>query len=170
VPAAGTGELSAWLGKLSCGDQILVKLVDVVEDLAQEQAHAQGASQAAQLKQHNVFARAFAFLKKSPKPINKQAVQTTTYQAAVVTINRAAQRNAMSLAMWQEVGRIFKVLGQQQQVRAIILTGAGDHFSAGADIAEFSKVRATIEQGVEYEKRSTHAVMPLQKRQSLRSR
>jgi enoyl-CoA hydratase/carnithine racemase len=53
--------------------------------------------------------------------------------------------------MWQELGCIFTVLGQQPQVRAIILTGAGEHFSAGADIAEFSKVRATVEQGVEYE-------------------
>ena len=79
------------------------------------------------------------------------SLSSPRHQAAVVTINRVAQRNAVSLAMWQELGRIFTVLGQRPEVRAIILTGAGAHFSAGADIAEFSKVRATIEQGVEYE-------------------
>lgn len=70
---------------------------------------------------------------------------------AVVTINRPKRRNAFSLAMWRELGNIFDRLGQQPELRAVILTGAGGAFSAGADISEFPAVRATPEDGHAYE-------------------
>ncbi|MGB7481321.1 MAG: enoyl-CoA hydratase-related protein, partial [Burkholderiaceae bacterium] len=73
------------------------------------------------------------------------------HRAAVVTLNRPRQRNAVSLAMWRELAAIFERLGRDPEVRAIILTGAGGNFSAGADIAEFPQVRATVTQGVAYE-------------------
>ncbi|MDB5797948.1 MAG: 3-hydroxybutyryl-CoA dehydratase [Paucimonas sp.] len=73
------------------------------------------------------------------------------HKAAIVTLNRPRMRNCVSLAMWKDLGRIFTELGADPQVRAIILTGAGGHFCAGADISEFATVRATVEQGVEYE-------------------
>ena len=74
----------------------------------------------------------------------------------VVTLNRPARRNAVSLAMWNELGRIFTQLGDDRDVRAIILTGAGGVFSAGADISEFNIVRATIEDGRAYEAAADH--------------
>jgi len=70
---------------------------------------------------------------------------------AIVTINRAGRRNALTLAMWQELRRVFVELGQASNVRAIVLTGAGGAFCAGADISEFPAVRATIEDGRVYE-------------------
>ena len=70
---------------------------------------------------------------------------------AVVTINRPKRRNAMKLAMWQEMGRIFDELSREPELRAIILTGSGGAFCAGADISEFSEVRATVEDGRAYE-------------------
>lgn len=70
---------------------------------------------------------------------------------AVVSINRPARRNALTLAMWREVGRIFENLGADPNIRAIVLTGAGGAFCAGADISEFAAVRATIEDGRQYE-------------------
>jgi enoyl-CoA hydratase/carnithine racemase len=73
------------------------------------------------------------------------------HKAAVVTINRPAMRNCVSLAMWKELGAIFTRLGEDAAVRAVILTGAGGHFSAGADISEFATVRASAEQAVDYE-------------------
>jgi enoyl-CoA hydratase/carnithine racemase len=72
-------------------------------------------------------------------------------RVAVVTLNRPAERNAMTLAMWQDVARIFNELGRNSEVRAVILMGAGGNFSVGADVAEFAKVRATSEQSTEYE-------------------
>jgi enoyl-CoA hydratase/carnithine racemase len=70
---------------------------------------------------------------------------------AVVTLNRPAKRNAMTLAMWQDIAMIFDRLGADSDVRAIILTGAGGNFSVGADVSEFAAVRATRQQSVAYE-------------------
>ncbi len=69
----------------------------------------------------------------------------------MVTLNRPAVRNAMTLAMWQHVAAIFGRLGQDADVRAIILTGAGGNFSVGADVSEFGKVRADLVQSAAYE-------------------
>jgi len=70
---------------------------------------------------------------------------------AVVTINRAMRRNAMTRAMWRELTRLVAELGADPDVRAIVLTGAGGAFCAGADISEFPAVRGTIEDGRAYE-------------------
>jgi enoyl-CoA hydratase/carnithine racemase len=72
-------------------------------------------------------------------------------EVATVTLNRPERRNALSLAMWTELGRIFADLSTDASVRAVILTGAGGAFSAGADISEFPAVRATVEDGHTYE-------------------
>jgi enoyl-CoA hydratase/carnithine racemase len=60
---------------------------------------------------------------------------------AVVTLHRPARRNAVTLAMWRELGALFTRLGADRDVRAIVLTGSGGHFCAGADIGEFESVR-----------------------------
>lgn len=70
---------------------------------------------------------------------------------AMVAIDRPAKRNALTLAMWRRLGEVFEEAGRSPQVRAVLLTGGGSHFSAGADIAEFPTVRATPEQGRVYE-------------------
>ncbi len=70
---------------------------------------------------------------------------------AIVTINRPQKRNALSKAMWRHLGETFAMLGKQSELKAIILTGTGNAFSAGADISEFGAVRATIEDGRIYE-------------------
>ncbi len=76
----------------------------------------------------------------------------------VVTINRAKKRNALTLAMWRELGNIFTRLGGEPEVRAIILTGAGGGFCAGADISEFAAVRATVADGHAYEEAGDHCL------------
>lgn len=70
---------------------------------------------------------------------------------AILTINRPDKRNAMSLAMWEAVPQILDQLAKDGEIRALILTGSGSNFSAGADISEFGKVRATAEQATSYE-------------------
>jgi enoyl-CoA hydratase/carnithine racemase len=64
---------------------------------------------------------------------------------AVVTLNRPEKRNVMSLAMWRNLGEIYRDLARRSDVRVVILTGAGGHFCGGADIAEFAKVRNNVE-------------------------
>jgi enoyl-CoA hydratase/carnithine racemase len=68
-----------------------------------------------------------------------------------VKLNRPAVRNAMTLSMWKDVARIFRELGENRDVRAILLTGAGGNFSVGADISEFSSVRSSSQDSIDYE-------------------
>ena len=56
---------------------------------------------------------------------------------ATVTLNRPRVLNAMNLALSRELGHAIGQLEDDDDIRAIILTGAGDRsFSAGADIHE----------------------------------
>jgi enoyl-CoA hydratase/carnithine racemase len=75
----------------------------------------------------------------------------TSGDIAVVSINRQPKRNALTLALWQRLAEVFGELGSDQAVRAIMLTGSGGSFCAGADISEFDRVRSTPEQVVAYE-------------------
>lgn len=55
---------------------------------------------------------------------------------ARLTLNRPEARNAMSQRMIQELGAATKALAGDARVRAVVLTGAGDHFCAGGDLKE----------------------------------
>jgi enoyl-CoA hydratase/carnithine racemase len=82
--------------------------------------------------------------------------------SATVRFNRPAKRNAISLAMWQELPRIFAELGDDADVRTIVITGSGGNFSAGADLGEFATVRATVELATRYEETeiaALHAIL-----------
>ncbi len=70
---------------------------------------------------------------------------------ATIALNRPARHNAIALAMWTELPNIVARLAAYAAVRAIILHGTGGTFSAGADIAEFAAVRASVAQGEAYE-------------------
>lgn len=61
-------------------------------------------------------------------------------QVAWITIDNQARRNAMSLAMWQELHRLVELLENDPDVRVLVLKGAGGRaFVSGADISEFSQ-------------------------------
>lgn len=84
--------------------------------------------------------------------VNEEEVVVGTKRGIVtVTLNRTAKRNAVSLAMWRRLAELFTNIGRHTEARAVILTGAGGHFSAGADISEFPKVRADAAAGKAYE-------------------
>ncbi len=70
---------------------------------------------------------------------------------AVVSIDRQARRNALDLAAWRDIAAAFRGLAEDRGVRLVILTGAGGHFCAGADISEFARVRADSASGAAYE-------------------
>jgi enoyl-CoA hydratase/carnithine racemase len=80
---------------------------------------------------------------------------------ATVTLRRPEKRNAVSLAMWRRLGEVFAELAARADVRLLILTGAGGHFCAGADISEFSRVRADVQSGHAYEAVNEAAVLAL---------
>ncbi|HZD25695.1 MAG TPA: enoyl-CoA hydratase-related protein [Alphaproteobacteria bacterium] len=53
-----------------------------------------------------------------------------------LTFNRPDVRNAMNNRMGEEFNAVLEALERDRTVRAIVLRGAGGHFSAGADIKE----------------------------------
>ncbi len=55
----------------------------------------------------------------------------------LLRINRPAVRNALNLALRQEIAAQFHELGSQEQVRCIVLTGNEKAFCAGADLNEY---------------------------------
>jgi enoyl-CoA hydratase/carnithine racemase len=70
---------------------------------------------------------------------------------ATVTLDNPPKLNALTVAMWQELARVMRELSADDDLRCIVLRGAGEQaFAAGADIAEFATVRNTREQGVIY--------------------
>ena len=59
-----------------------------------------------------------------------------------ITLNRPDSRNAMSLAMVNELRGVLESLRNDLNVRAIVLRGAGGHFCAGGDIKDMAGARA----------------------------
>lgn len=63
---------------------------------------------------------------------------------ATVTLDRPKVMNALNRGLFNDLEAVFLELGGNPEIRAIILTGAGDKaFAAGADINELSTVNAT---------------------------
>lgn len=55
----------------------------------------------------------------------------------LIRLERPAKLNALTLAMYDDLGRAFKEAGQDDRVRAVVLTGSGDRsFCVGADLTE----------------------------------
>src|SRR6188768_3058830 len=58
---------------------------------------------------------------------------------ATVTINRPEKLNALNKATISDLSKAIKLLGKNDEVRVIVLTGSGEKaFVAGADISEFA--------------------------------
>src|SRR5690348_11276823 len=55
-------------------------------------------------------------------------------QAAWITLNRPRLLNALSTEMLSSIRRAFEVATNDEDVRAVVMTGAGRGFCAGADI------------------------------------
>ena len=59
---------------------------------------------------------------------------------ALITINRAAQMNSLSLATMDELASAIQTLRADPSIRRIVVTGAGGIFSAGADLNEIRQI------------------------------
>ncbi|MDX3572547.1 enoyl-CoA hydratase/isomerase family protein [Streptomyces bobili] len=58
-----------------------------------------------------------------------------TDAVATVVLHHPAKRNAMTAAMWRALPPLLEKLAADPGVRALVLTGAGGTFCAGADIS-----------------------------------
>ncbi len=53
-----------------------------------------------------------------------------------ITLNRPEKRNALSLELLQEMDSCLKDAGKKKSAKVLIVSGAGEHFSAGHDLNE----------------------------------
>jgi enoyl-CoA hydratase/carnithine racemase len=58
---------------------------------------------------------------------------------ATITLNRPEKRNALSIAVRNEIVDVLSGWQDDPAVRVVVLTGAGGTFSAGFDLDEFAK-------------------------------
>ncbi|MBB5959379.1 enoyl-CoA hydratase/carnithine racemase [Saccharothrix tamanrassetensis] len=68
---------------------------------------------------------------------------------ATLTIDRPAKRNAMSYRMWSSLPGLLARVRDDPDVRVLVVRG-GEHFSAGADISEFSTLRKGADGAARY--------------------
>jgi enoyl-CoA hydratase/carnithine racemase len=60
---------------------------------------------------------------------------------ARVTLHRPERKNALSIALRDEISDALSALAANSEVKVVILTGSGDTFCAGFDLKEFEKAR-----------------------------
>lgn len=66
----------------------------------------------------------------------KYLLVETTDSITRITLNRPERRNALSLALMQELHGCLGKIGESKEIRAVILAAAGTVFSAGHDLSE----------------------------------
>src|SRR6185369_5708864 len=72
------------------------------------------------------------------------AVETTDDGAIrIITLNRPERRNALDFASLVALRAAFAEARQNPALRALVLTGRGGAFSAGADVREWAEQKAS---------------------------
>lgn len=68
-----------------------------------------------------------------------------------IIFNQPEKRNAVSQEMWEMIPDMVQDLSEDNEIRVVILRGAGDKaFVAGADISQFKDRRRNMEDELEY--------------------
>jgi len=74
---------------------------------------------------------------------------------------RPTKRNAISYEMWSALPGILAELEGDVATKALLVSGVGSDFSAGADISEFGELRATTSSAADYDAAVESAVRAL---------
>src|SRR5205807_1152753 len=70
-----------------------------------------------------------------------------------ITFNRPQARNALTFAMYEGLAEICERIAGSREVKALVITGAGDKaFAAGTDIGQFLDFKGS-EDGIAYERK-----------------
>lgn len=80
---------------------------------------------------------------------------------ARLTFARPEKHNAISFGMWSAIPEVVRAVEADPAVKILMLTGAGDNFSAGADISEFRDLRSSADGAALYDKAVHAAVQAL---------
>jgi enoyl-CoA hydratase/carnithine racemase len=90
---------------------------------------------------------------KETRPMQFQTLKIEREGAnLVITLNRPERRNALSILCLDEIATAARGAESDSTLRAVILTGGAEYFSAGADLTEAIKVKSASD-GVEYFRR-----------------
>lgn len=80
------------------------------------------------------------------------------FGVARLSIDNPAKRNAFDFEMWRALPPLMESIEAEPEARALVISGApGLPFCAGADISEFSTLRATSRGGKAYEQANLEA-------------
>ncbi len=74
-----------------------------------------------------------------PSPLFKAITFQLDNRIATVTLNRPDQLNAINEEMREDFARLFTELQTNDEIKVVVLTGAGRAFSAGGDIEYFER-------------------------------
>lgn len=61
---------------------------------------------------------------------------------ATITLDRPQKFNALNSAMIQQFNEALDTVAEDPDVRAVVVSGTGKAFAAGADIAQYEKAEA----------------------------
>ena len=84
-------------------------------------------------------------------------VSTDDQGIAHIVLNRPEKRNAMSPAFWDDLPKIVQELDASGDVKVIVISSTGPHFTAGIDLTMFGGVSADSLSDEEKEHRKTTA-------------
>jgi len=92
--------------------------------------------------------------------MNSGILITRNGAIATVSLSNPGKLNALTVAMWQELARAMQQLSADDELRCVVLRGAGSEaFAAGADIAEFATARDNAGQGKIYHRQTVHGAL-----------
>jgi len=60
----------------------------------------------------------------------------TEGRVGVVTLNRPERKNPLTFESYAELRDLFRALGKEDEVKAVVVTGAGANFCSGVDVHE----------------------------------
>ncbi len=62
-------------------------------------------------------------------------------KVAHISLNRPDKRNAMTVAFWHEMRAVFGEIDTRSDVRAVVISSTGPHFTAGMDLSVFGSLK-----------------------------
>lgn len=88
----------------------------------------------------------------SQKLAGGKILASVEQSVARITFNQPEKHNAMSVEMWTGLEQVLEKWENDDSVRVVVLTGAGEKaFMSGADISEFAERRSNDAQQRQYE-------------------
>ncbi len=77
--------------------------------------------------------------------MTSRIITTISGPVAEVRLNRPEKKNALDLALFEELVEAGEALKKQADLRAVVLTGEGSTFCAGIDTSSFMEIAAQID-------------------------